>query len=65
MQLKTMKKGKGYCITCENDIASWAFSVAVSTKEIDIGIETNSKYKQQGLGIITQQYSRNITLRGV
>lgn len=45
-------KGKGYCITYNNDIASWAFSAAVSTKEIDIGIETNSKYKQQGLGII-------------
>ena len=47
-----LEKGKGYCITCENDIASWAFSAAVSTKEIDIGIETDAKYKQQGLGII-------------
>lgn len=45
-------KGKGYCITCNNDIASWAFSAAVSTKEIDIGIETKPKYKQQGLGMI-------------
>lgn len=47
-----LEKGKGYCITCENDIASWAFSATVSTKEIDIGIETDAKYKQQGLGII-------------
>ena len=45
-------KGKGYCIVHGNDIASWAFSAAVSSKEIDIGIETSSKYKQQGLGII-------------
>lgn len=45
-------KGKGYCITCNNDIASWAFSAAVSTKEIDIGIETKPEYKQQGLGMI-------------
>lgn len=45
-------KGKGYCIVCGDDIASWAFSAAVSSKEIDIGIETSSKYKQQGLGII-------------
>lgn len=45
-------KGKGYCITCNNDIASWAFSAAVSTREIDIGIETKPKYKQQGLGMI-------------
>ena len=45
-------KGKGYCITCNNDIASWAFSAAVSTKETDIGIETKPEYKQQGLGMI-------------
>lgn len=47
-----LEKGKGYCITCDNDIASWAFSAAVSTKEIDIGIETNSQYQQRGLGFI-------------
>lgn len=47
-----MVKGKGYCITCDNDIASWAFSAAVSSKEIDIGIETNPQYKQQGLGLM-------------
>lgn len=29
---------KGYCITCDNDIVSWAFSAATSSKEIDIGI---------------------------
>lgn len=45
-------KGKGYCITYNNDIASWAFSAAVSTKAIDIGIETKPEYKQQGLGMI-------------
>lgn len=45
-------RGKGYCIVCGNDIASWAFSAAVSTKEIDIGIETNANYQQRGLGII-------------
>ena len=47
-----LEKGKGYCITCNNDIASWAFSAAVSSKEIDIGIETRPKYKQQGLGMM-------------
>ena len=47
-----LEKGKGYCVTCDNDIASWAFSAAISTKEIDVGIETDVKYKQQGLGII-------------
>lgn len=47
-----LERGKGYCIVCGNDIASWAFSAAVSTEEIDIGIETNAKYRQQGLGSI-------------
>lgn len=47
-----LSKGKGYCIVCGNEIASWAFSAAVSTKEIDIGIETDVKYKQKGLGNI-------------
>lgn len=50
-----LAKGKGYCITCDNDIASWAFSAAISSKEIDIGIETNPEYKQQGLGLIVAQ----------
>lgn len=45
-------KGKGYCISCGDEIATWAFSAAVSTKEIDIGIETNPKYQQQGLGMV-------------
>lgn len=44
-------KGKGFYITCGNDIASWAFAAAVSSKEIDIGIETNPIYRQQGLGM--------------
>lgn len=47
-----LAKGKGYCITFGNEIASWAFSAAVSTKEIDIGIETNPKFKHQGLGMM-------------
>lgn len=45
-----LEKGKGYCITYDNEIASWAFSAAVSSKEIDIGIETNPKYQGCGLG---------------
>ncbi len=50
-----LAKGKGYCITCDNDIASWAFSAAISSKEIDIGIETNPQFKQQGLGLVVAQ----------
>ena len=57
-----LAKGKGYCITCNHDIASWAFSAAVSTKEIDIGIETKSEYKQQGLGMIVANKMIQYTL---
>lgn len=47
-----LSKGEGYCVTYDNDIASWAFSAAVSSREIDIGIETNPKYREKGLGMI-------------
>lgn len=30
------KRGKGFCITHENKVVSWAFSAAVSSKELDI-----------------------------
>lgn len=45
-------KGKGYCVVHNEEVASWAFSAAVSSQEIDIGIETNLKYQKQGLGMI-------------
>ena len=47
-----LTKGKGYCISCGDEVVAWAFSAAISTKEIDIGIETNQKYQHQGLGKI-------------
>lgn len=58
-----LTKGKGYCITYNDDIASWAFSAAISSKEIDIGIETNPKYKRQGLGLIAAQKMIEFTLK--
>lgn len=57
-----LAKGKGYCITHNNDIVSWAFSAAVSTKEMDIGIETKLEYKQQGLGMIVANKMIQYTL---
>ncbi|MCD7724982.1 MAG: GNAT family N-acetyltransferase [Clostridiales bacterium] len=30
-------KGKGYCIVINDNIAAWAFSAAISEREIDIG----------------------------
>lgn len=42
-------KGKGYCIVDGSSAASWAFTAAVSSKEIDIGIETAPGYQRLGL----------------
>jgi len=50
-----LQKGKGYCITYGGDIASWAFSASVGGREIDIGIETNERYKRKGLGLIAAE----------
>lgn len=58
-----LTRGKGYCITYNNDIASWAFTAAISSKEIDIGIETNPKYKQQGLGLIAAKKMIEYTIQ--
>ncbi len=43
------KRKKGYCISCGDDIATWAFSAAVSSKKIDIGVETNPKISAAGI----------------
>lgn len=48
-----LKKGRGYCIVDGNRAAAWAFTAAVSSKEIDIGIETSSEYRCLGLAEIT------------
>lgn len=43
------KNGKGFCITHENKVVSWAFSAAVSSKELDIGVETDEHFRGLGL----------------
>ncbi|MDE6764541.1 MAG: GNAT family N-acetyltransferase [Oscillospiraceae bacterium] len=44
-----LKKGKGYCVCDGKNVAAWAFSAAVSSSEIDIGVETAEKYRGRGL----------------
>lgn len=44
-----LEKGRGYCVVDGKNAASWAFSAAVSSKEIDIGIETAAGYQHLGL----------------
>lgn len=42
--------GMGYCVMYKEKAVSWAFSAAVSSDELDIGIETVSDYRHMGLG---------------
>jgi RimJ/RimL family protein N-acetyltransferase len=42
-------KGKGYCVMHGNEVASISFTSAIGGTQIDIGVETNDKYKEQGL----------------
>lgn len=46
-----LSKGKGYCVVCGEEVAAWAFSSAVSSDEIDIGVETAEKYQHKGLAL--------------
>ena len=44
-----LQNGKGYCILDGKNVAAWAFSAAVSSSEIDIGVETSENYRGRGL----------------
>ena len=50
-----LSKGKGYCIVTDGEVAAWAFSAAVSSTEIDIGIETQEKYQHRGFAAIVSK----------
>ncbi len=50
-----LKKGAGYCITDGETAAAWAFTAAVSSEEIDIGIETRAEYRHSGFGAIVAE----------
>lgn len=50
-----LEKGKGYYVVDGNNAASWAFTAAVSSKEIDIGIETAGEYQHLGLASAVAQ----------
>ncbi len=47
-----LEKGKGFCILHGDHIAAWAFSAAVSSKEIDIGVETSPEYRNLGFAAV-------------
>lgn len=49
---KFLANGRGYCIMDGDTPVSWAFSAAVSSKEIDIGVETAEAYRGKGLAAL-------------
>ena len=50
-----LRNGKGYCVLHEGRAAAWAFSAAVSSDEIDIGIETLPEYRHKGLAYLAAE----------
>ena len=48
-----LKNGMGFCEVREGKPAAWAFSAAVSRKELDIGVETAPGFQRQGLALKT------------
>lgn len=50
-----LKNGKGYCIVDGATVAAWAFTAAISSDEIDIGVETRKDYQYLGLGTIVAE----------
>lgn len=51
-QERFLKNGFGFCLMKENEVLACAFSAAVSNQYVDIGIETNERYRGKGYGKI-------------
>ncbi len=47
-----LEKGKGYCVMYGVEVASVAFSAAISSEQVDIGIETAEAHRRKGLAVI-------------
>lgn len=50
-----LEKGKGYCLVKDGEVAAVAFSAAVSSKQVDIGIETKEAHRRKGLAAVAAQ----------
>lgn len=47
-----LENGKGYCVMYGDEVVSVAFSAAVSSNQVDIGIETAQAHRNKGLAVI-------------
>ena len=44
-----LKNGKGFCLLYDNEVAAVSFSAAVSSEQVDVGIETKESHRRKGL----------------
>ena len=58
-----LSKGIGLLISKDDEPAAWAFSAAVSDTEIDIGVETNEKYRGKGLSTLVASAMADAVLK--
>lgn len=54
--------GAGFCVVCDGIPASWAFSAAVSSDEVDIGVETTEHYRHKSLAALAAEQMIEYTL---
>lgn len=47
-----LTKGKGYCLTKDGEVSAVSFSAAISSRQLDIGIETKEAHRRKGLAVI-------------
>ncbi len=47
-----LTRGRGYCLVKGDEVAAVAFSAAVSSRQVDIGIETKEAHRRKGLAVI-------------
>ena len=60
-----LEHGFGYVVTCEAEIAAVSFSAAVSSEEVDIGVETMEAFRQHGFArLLTEQMCKTIHVQG-
>ena len=43
-----LERGSGFCVLQDGLPAAWAFSAAVSENEVDIGVETDERFRRRG-----------------
>ena len=55
--------GIGFCAVQDGVPAAWAFSAAISEREIDIGVETDTRYRRRGLAFAASAAVIRETLR--